>query len=84
MNNSAEEVRALKVQKDLAAIWAELDPAAEIKVSATIEDAINEVRVMAKQASVDKINESIVFITGSLHLVGGVLEILESDGVKMR
>jgi folylpolyglutamate synthase len=82
MNNSAEEVQALKVQKELAAIWAELDPAADIKVTATIEDAINEVRILARQASTEERTESVVFITGSLHLVGGVLEILESAGVK--
>ena len=77
MNNSAEDVRNLKVQKELAAIWAGLDPAADIKVVVTIEDAINEARIVARRASVD---ESIVFIAGSLHLVGGALEILESGG----
>ena len=83
INNSAEEVQALKVQKELAAVWAELDPAADIKVTPTIEDAVNEARVTARQANTKEVNEELlVFITGSLHLVGGALEILESDGIK--
>ena len=82
MNNNAEEVQTLKVQKELAAMWVELDPVADIKVAATIEDAINEVRILARQVNIEETNELVVFITGSLHLVGGVLEILESSGVK--
>jgi folylpolyglutamate synthase len=83
MNNSNEEVQALKVQKELAAIWAELDPAADIKITATIEDAVNEVRIIARKANTKETNEeTIVFITGSLHLVGGALEILETGGIK--
>jgi len=76
-------VQALKVQKELAAVWAELDPAADIKVTPTIEDAVNEARVTARQENTREVNEELlVFITGSLHLVGGALEILESDGIK--
>ena len=83
MNSSTEEVQALKVQKELAAIWGELDPAADIKITETIEDAINRVRIIAKQANTKETNEeTIVFITGSLHLVGGALEILETGGIK--
>jgi folylpolyglutamate synthase len=83
MNSSTEEVQALKVQKELAAIWAELDPAADIKITATIEDAVNDVRIVARQANTKETNEeTIVFITGSLHLVGGALEILETGGIK--
>lgn len=82
MKNSTEDVRTLKVQKELASVWAELDPEANIKVAATIEDAINEAWIVTKQVDAKEINETIVFITGSLHLVGGALEILEGSGVK--
>lgn len=55
--------------------WATLDPKATITVVPSIEETINKTRDLA---STLKEGESVqVFITGSLHLVGGALGILE-------
>ncbi|RYP43942.1 hypothetical protein DL768_009539 [Monosporascus sp. mg162] len=68
-------VKALTAQHAFAAKWAELDPASHIEVVPTIEDAINYVRgISAKLPAGKKVQ---AFITGSLHLVGGALGILE-------
>lgn len=56
--------------------WVELDPAAKVTVVATIEGAINHVRELTKDLN-DEQEYVQAFITGSLHLVGGALGILE-------
>ncbi|CAN6607433.1 folylpolyglutamate synthase [Trichomonascus vanleenenianus] len=70
-NNSKEEVDSLKVQKELAALWQKLDGRAESRVFGNIEDSVNYVRSLE--------GTSDVFVTGSLHLVGGFLTVLEGE-----
>ncbi|KAI0410157.1 tetrahydrofolylpolyglutamate synthase [Xylaria palmicola] len=73
-----EAIKALTAQHGFAEKWATLDPKARITVVPTIEDAINHVRGLG--ASVGEGQAVQAFITGSLHLVGGALAILEGAG----
>lgn len=70
-----EAIKKLTVQRRFAERWAELDNKADISVASSIEEAINKARDLTKSP---KDGETVqVFITGSLHLVGGALGILE-------
>lgn len=71
-----EAIKKLTLQRSFAEKWKTLDEDANVHVQSTIEDAINFARDLAK--SLNKENEFVqVFITGSLHLVGGALGVLE-------
>ncbi|KAI1425088.1 tetrahydrofolylpolyglutamate synthase [Xylaria sp. FL1777] len=70
-----EAVKALTAQRGFAEKWSALDPKANIAVVPTIEDAINHVRGLGASASDEQAVQAL--ITGSLHLVGGALAILE-------
>lgn len=80
INTNQQDVDTLAVQKALAATWAEMDSLAEVHVLRTIEDAIGTARAVArnhaKDAGADA--EVMVLVTGSLHLVGGAIEVLEA------
>ncbi|KAI0178946.1 FolC bifunctional protein [Hypoxylon sp. FL1284] len=69
-------VKALTAQRAFADKWSSLDPSAKVVVLPTIEDAINHVREVGK-TSVGQEETVQALITGSLHLVGGALSILE-------
>lgn len=64
------------MQNELAEVWSKIDPAATVKVTGTIEEALDT----ARDALGGK--EGLVLVTGSLHLVGGAIEVLRSGGVK--
>lgn len=70
LNTSAEAVDKLEVQKELAKVWEGLD-GGKSTVFATIEEAVNKVKKEAESGPVD------VFVVGSLHLIGGVLTVLD-------
>lgn len=70
LNTSAEAVDKLEVQKELAKVWEGLD-GGKSTVFATIEEAVNAVKKEAESGPVD------VFVVGSLHLIGGVLTVIE-------
>ncbi|KAF2476643.1 FolC bifunctional protein [Lindgomyces ingoldianus] len=81
MNTNKEEVDALAVQRALAKTWSDIDPTADVSVLKTIEEAIREVRAIAGNyvKNGERGNDEVmVLITGSLHLVGGALEVLET------
>lgn len=84
INTNQHDVDSLAVQKALAKTWSEIDNTAEVKVLKTIEEAVNTARSIAGdwaiEAGADA--EVMVLITGSLHLVGGALEMLETHPVK--
>jgi folylpolyglutamate synthase len=73
MNTSTEDIDTLRVQKDLATTWRAVDTRAEVHVLGTIEEAI----ALARSIAGDEPTE--VLVTGSLHLVGGCIEILEAE-----
>ncbi|EPQ59922.1 FolC bifunctional protein [Gloeophyllum trabeum ATCC 11539] len=63
----------LKTQKELASAWAELVPdfpSSNIHVLPSVEDAVKVVRELESPES-----KTQVLVTGSLHLVGGVIEV---------
>lgn len=80
INTNADDVDKLRVQKSLADTWKALDPAAEVKVFPTIEDAVDFTRDLAKQTSSTSEDPAPIgaFVTGSLHLVGGFLDVIET------
>lgn len=81
MNTNQQDVDTLAVQKALATTWSQIDSSAEVHVLRTIEEAIQTARDVArshaKHAGADA--EVMVLVTGSLHLVGGALEVLETE-----
>ncbi|KAJ6104471.1 Folylpolyglutamate synthase [Penicillium sp. IBT 18751x] len=81
MNTNADDVELLRVQKSLASAWNEIDPSAQTHVFGTIEEAVDFARDVAEQErKVLQKDETPVmtFVTGSLHLVGGFLDVIET------
>jgi folylpolyglutamate synthase len=68
-------IDGLTVQKAFAAKWSELDEKANVVVMPSIEEAIDYVRALQDKDGVSG------FITGSLHLIGGALSVLEDANV---
>ncbi|KAJ4990425.1 folylpolyglutamate synthase [Stagonosporopsis vannaccii] len=78
INTDNVEVDALAVQKALAKTWSEIDDTADVRVLKTIEEAVSVARSVAREWADGTDAEVMVLVTGSLHLVGGALEVLES------
>jgi folylpolyglutamate synthase len=74
VNTNEKDLKKLSVQKGLAKAWEEIDPGTNVRVVLTIEEAVRMARDMAKDGE----GEITALVTGSLHLVGGLLEVLES------
>jgi folylpolyglutamate synthase len=80
VNANATDVEKLSVQKTLAQTWQSIDPTTEVLVLGTIEEAVEFVRTLAEKdsgQSQDR-NEVKALVTGSLHLVGGFLDVIET------
>lgn len=73
INTSKSDVDSLRVQRELASTWGTIEPNTEVHVVNTIEDAVNMVREIAGSSKTE------VLVTGSLHLVGGCIEVLEAE-----
>ncbi|WQF87092.1 Putative folylpolyglutamate synthetase, mur-like, catalytic domain superfamily [Colletotrichum destructivum] len=71
----AKAIEAMTVQRQFAERWAKLDPAADVRVVPTIEEALDLVRGIGEGVAEGESVQALV--TGSLHLVGGALGILE-------
>ncbi|KAL8708600.1 MAG: hypothetical protein Q9220_006536 [cf. Caloplaca sp. 1 TL-2023] len=89
MNTDRSRVEALEVQLSLQKTWRELDPEAVVEVRGSIEESVEWVRgvVAAARAEVKGEGEEegegedvMCLVTGSTHLVGGFLEVLEGGG----
>ena len=78
LNMSGTAIGALEVQKGLAETWRGIDEQTKVEVKGTIEEAVEWCRGIAR----DEDGEVMVFVTGSTHLVGGFLEVLETGGTK--
>ncbi|RSM10375.1 hypothetical protein CDV31_007251 [Fusarium ambrosium] len=66
------ELKVMTLQREMVETWRRLDPATEAVAVPTIEDAVEFVRKLnGGDLEVD------VLVTGSFHLVGGVLTFLE-------
>lgn len=70
MNNSQAAIDALLVQKGFAEIWEAKSGNKQVKVFKEIEAGINYIK---------QLGPSDVAVVGSLHLVGGVLSVLDGD-----
>ncbi|KAE8862025.1 hypothetical protein PTNB73_07579 [Pyrenophora teres f. teres] len=81
INANQQDVDTLAVQKALAKTWSEIDSTAQVHVLRTIEEAIGTARGVARDYAKDAGPETevMVLVTGSLHLVGGALEVLETQ-----
>ncbi|OQE39259.1 hypothetical protein PENCOP_c007G03887 [Penicillium coprophilum] len=81
MNTNADDLERLRVQKSLAVEWNAIDPHAQTHVFGTIEEAVDFAREVAGQErKVLQKDEAPVmtFVTGSIHLVGGFLDVVET------
>ena len=74
MNTDAAAVQSLEVQNGLAETWKGIDPEANVKVVGSIEEAVEWCRGVVKKQGDEEV---MVLVTGSVHLVGGFLEVLE-------
>lgn len=72
------------MQKELAKTWRDIDDQAEDVVKGSIEEAVEWIRSVAAETGHKEIEGKAetepvqVLVTGSVHLVGGFLEVLES------
>jgi folylpolyglutamate synthase len=73
----ANEIEHMTLQRRFADKWSAMDPVAVVNVVPTIEEALERARALGAQLPVEG-EAARVLITGSLHLVGGVLGILET------
>ncbi|KAM7198246.1 Mur ligase [Naviculisporaceae sp. PSN 640] len=73
-----KEIENLTMQRAFAEKWSALDPTAEVSVVPSIEEAINAARGLAETELKGDDEKVHALITGSLHLVGGALQILEN------
>lgn len=81
MNTNADDVELLRVQKSLAEAWNSIDSQAQTHVFGTIEEAVDFAREVASQERNVLQNDEapvMTFVTGSLHLVGGFLDVIET------
>lgn len=73
MNVSQEQVDSMAVQKKLKGIWlTENDGSAKVLIFDSIEASYQYIKQQADNAD--------VFVTGSLHLVGGLLVVMDGKG----
>ena len=77
MNANKEAIDALEVQRSLAETWKSIDgeTPAVVEVKRSIEEAVNWCKEVTKDAQ----DEVMVLVTGSVHLVGGFLEVFETS-----
>jgi folylpolyglutamate synthase len=73
MNTNATDVETLSVQHALADTWKGVDGDCSVSVFRTVEETVKAAREVAAETR----EEVMVLATGSLHLVGGVVEVLE-------
>ncbi|PPJ52406.1 hypothetical protein CBER1_10421 [Cercospora berteroae] len=73
INTNKDDVSSLRVQNELAKSWDKIDPHAQVHVVSTIEEAVHKARELANGSKTD------ILATGSLHLVGGLIEVLEDE-----
>ncbi|KAK1752582.1 tetrahydrofolylpolyglutamate synthase [Echria macrotheca] len=73
--HNPKDIQNMTAQRVFAEKWTALDPSAKVHVIPSIEEAINTARSLAEGLGEGQKVQAL--ITGSLHLVGGALGILE-------
>ncbi|KAJ6256781.1 hypothetical protein Dda_8648 [Drechslerella dactyloides] len=71
VNVNAATIDALAIQKGLAKAWAKTGSNAQVNVMETIQETVEAIRALEGRTQ--------VLVTGSLHLVGGFLELVEGS-----
>ena len=71
-HNRNPATQNLQDQNHYGALWQSLDPDCHIKIVSTVEEAVNSVREVGMQGTQ-------TLITGSFHLVGAALCVLEPE-----
>lgn len=74
INTNKDDVGSLRVQRELAETWDTIDSDANVRVLSTVEEAVAAARAVARAGA-----EVEILVTGSLHLVGGCIEVLEAE-----
>lgn len=79
VNRQVDEkaVKQMTQQTKFAERWEQLQPGAEIVLAHSVEEALGNARSLSQDLPQDQTVQ--VFVTGSLHLVGCVLAILEKE-----
>lgn len=78
INTNSAAVANLEVQRGLAETWGGIDPKTVVEVKRSVEEAVAWCRGVAEAEQGDGMGEVMVLVTGSVHLVGGFLEVVES------
>lgn len=65
----------LRVQRIMADAWSKFEPDTEIEVYSSVEEAVENAREISEES-----DRLLVLVTGSLHLVGGFLKVLQGEG----
>lgn len=74
VSTSKQELAQLNTQKELASAWSELNPSfplSHIHILPSIEHAVDVIRGLECEPNDAAVS---VLVTGSLHLVGGLIE----------
>ncbi|OJJ85115.1 uncharacterized protein ASPGLDRAFT_147873 [Aspergillus glaucus CBS 516.65] len=71
-NTDPDAIQNLSLQRELANIWKDLNPGTEVAALSSIEGAIEYIKNIN-----GGVGESQVLVTGSLHLVGGAMAVLD-------
>jgi folylpolyglutamate synthase len=74
----AAAIAGLTMQKQFAGKWKSLDPTASVTLLGSIEEALEYARSLAKAGEDNETPCKVhALVTGSLHLVGGAIGVLE-------
>lgn len=76
MNRNADTsaISSFEIQHSCANLWKALDEQTDIAVLYSVEEAVKRAKSLG-----DGKRETQIFVTGSLHLVGGVLSFLDGE-----
>ena len=81
LNTNASDDKTLRIQNNLAKEWKALDPSVQVEVFSTIEEAVDFARELAAAKSDTTLSDetpALTLVTGSLHLVGGFIDVIET------
>lgn len=78
MDNTPKDTHPLATEHNLAKIWKDIaHTKSEARVIPSIEEVLTEIKKMSDMNDdIDKID---LLVTGSLHLVGGFMEVAQID-----
>ncbi|KAJ5109955.1 Folylpolyglutamate synthetase [Penicillium argentinense] len=78
-NVDPKELESLSLQRRMAELWHQFDPRTETKELVSIEEAIEYANDI-----VCEVDKTMILVTGSFHLVGGALSVLEGESFALQ